>query len=289
MADVDHVYLNGELVPRDEARISPFDRGFLYGDGFFETTRIVGGGAVFLKRHLSRLAGSCADAGFGRPLETARLADGVAELIAANGVVDGYLRITVSRGLYAGGLTKLETDAPTVLAEARPMDLPPLDAPEPIVLRRSAYRRDEHSPIVRHKSLSYQLNILALAEARANGADEVYFLNGLGHLTEGAITNLFFVRGGAVCTADAACGLLPGVTRQVVLELCEREGIPAHTGAYSEEDLLSADEVFCTNSLRGVVEVRVILGSPDVVPPGGPLTARLQAAYASRVRGGRCV
>lgn len=288
MANADSVYLNGELVPKAQALISPFDRGFLYGDGFFETTRITGGAAVFLERHLRRLAGSCAEAGFGRPLDTPALADGVRALVAANDVEEGYLRITVSRGPHAGGLAKLATDAPTVLIEARPMDLPPLDAPAPIVLRRSAHLRDEHSPIVRHKSLSYQHNILALAEARAAGADEVYFLNGLGHLTEGAITNLFFVRAGTVCTADVVCGLLPGVTRDVVLEICESESIGACTGVYTEQDLLSADEVFCTNSLRGVVGVRLILGSPDVVPPGGPLTARLQGAYAARVReGGR--
>jgi branched-subunit amino acid aminotransferase/4-amino-4-deoxychorismate lyase len=284
MNSADRVYLNGELLPRQAARISPFDRGFLYGDGFFETTRIEAGVPVFLDRHLRRMAASCAETGFGGALDVESIADGVRALVAANGVQAGYLRVTVSRGAYAGSLVALESEAPTIFAEARPMALPPLDAPAPVALIRSAYRRDERSPVVRHKSLSYQLNVLALAEGRKAGADEVYFLNAAGHLAEGAVTNLFFVHGGAVFTPDVACGLLPGVTRQVVLEVCAEEGVPAETGCYSEPELLAADEAFCTNSLRGVVGVRAILGSPGVVPPGGPVLARLQGAYAARVR-----
>lgn len=288
MTSADRVYLNGELVPRHAARISPFDRGFLYGDGFFETTRVEAGVPVFLDRHLRRMAASCALTGFGAgpagDLDVQSIADGVRALIAANGVREGYLRVTVSRGAYSGGLAKLETEAPTVFAEARPMELPPLDAPAPIAIVRSAFRRDERSPIVRHKSLSYQLNVLALAEGRKAGADEVYFLNAAGRLTEGAITNLFFARGGRAFTPDVACGLLPGVTREVVLEVCAEEGVVTETGCYAESELLAADEVFCTNSLRGVVGVRAILGSPDVTPPGGPVLARIQRAYAGRVR-----
>ncbi len=284
MSNADRVYLNGDLVPREAARISPFDRGFLYGDGFFETTRIEGGVAIFLDRHLRRIAASCAETGFGADLDTAAIGEGVRALIAANGVSMGYLRITVSRGVHAGALTRLQADAPTVFAEARPMELPPLDGPAPITITRSPYRRDEHSPIVRHKSLSYQLNVLALAEGRAAGADEVYFLNGAGELAEGAITNLFWVRGGVVSTPHVACGLLPGVTREVVLELCVEQGIPSEVGRYAEADLLGAEDVFCTNSLRGLVGVSRILGDPQVAPPGGPVLARLQTAYAVRVR-----
>jgi len=287
MNSADRVYLNGELVPRLAARISPFDRGFLYGDGFFETTRIEAGAPVFLGRHLRRLAASCAATGFGTDLDTEGIADGVRGLIAANGVRTGYLRITVSRGAYAGGLTHLEAEAPTVFAEARPMELPPLDGTAPISIIRSAYRRDERSPIVRHKSLSYQLNVFALAEGRAAGADEVYFLNAAGRLAEGAITNLFFVRGGSVFTPDLACGLLPGITREVVLEVCAEEGIAARVGCYGEADLLSAEEVFCTNSLRGVIPVGRVLGSPEVTVPGGPIVPRLQRAYAAPVRAER--
>jgi branched-chain amino acid aminotransferase len=284
MQSAERVYLNGELVPRDAARVSAFDRGFLYGDGFFETTRIEGGAAVFLDRHLRRMAASCLETGFGRAPDAGALTEGVRALIAANGVRTGYLRISVSRGPYDGHLTRLQADVLTVLAEARTAELAPLDGAAPISVVRSAYGRDQRSPIVRHKSLSYQLNVLALTEGRAAGADEVYFLNTAGELAEGAISNLFFVRDGTVRTPAVTCGLLPGVTRQVVLELCEAEGVPSEVGRYGEQDLLAAEEAFCTNSLRGLMPVARILGEPARTVPGGPLLGRLQRAYAARAR-----
>jgi branched-subunit amino acid aminotransferase/4-amino-4-deoxychorismate lyase len=277
------VYLNGRLVARDEARISPLDRGFLYGDGFFETTRIAGGAALFLKRHLDRLAASCREAGFGREVDVGELSDAARRLTAENGAGEGYLRITVSRGPYGGRLAELEAAEPTVFIEARPMDLPPLDGAPPITLARSPCRRDETSPLIAHKSLSYGANVLALAEGRGRGADEVYFLNSRGHLTEGAISNLFLVRGGVVRTPDAACGLLPGITRAVVLELCAEQGIPAETGQYAEADLAEAEEAFCTNSLRGLMRVGRVLDLPGA-SFGGELTRRLAQLYAERAR-----
>jgi len=160
------------------------------------------------------------------------------------------------------------------------MRLAPLGEPPSFVLARSPYRRNEHSAVVRHKSLSYQGNVLALAEGRRRGADEVFFLNSRGHLAECAITNLFFVARGIVCTPDVECGLLPGITRQVVLEICEDRGLPAEVGVYEERDLRAADEVFCTNSLRGVVAVEKILDYPGRRPGVHDVTARLQRAYA---------
>ena len=274
------VYLNGRIVRRDEARVSPFDRGFLYGDGFFETTRIIKGVPLFLDRHLARVASSCRETGFGCELDVGGLSAGVRQLIEANRVQEGYLRVTVSRGLHGGDLSALPAQAPTVFAEARPMALSPLDAPPSLVLARSPYRRDERSPVVRHKSLSYQLNVLALAEARRRGADELFFLNTKGQLTEGATANLFFVTGGVVRTPDVSCGLLPGITRQVVLELCVEAAVPTGAGFYGEDDLRAADEVFCTNSLRGLMSVARILDYPEKAFAACPVTSRLRARYA---------
>jgi branched-subunit amino acid aminotransferase/4-amino-4-deoxychorismate lyase len=289
MAPPDHtsrppfVYLNGNVIGRDEARVSPFDRGFLYGDGFFETTRIVAGAPLLLDRHLRRLRDSCCAAGFGDGPDTADLAAGVDAVTAANAISEGYLRITVTRGEHTGRLAELRATEPTVFAEARPMDLPPLDRVPPIRLLRSRYSRNEDSPIVRHKSLSYQGNVLALAEARQAGADEVYFLDSHGRLTEGATTNLFLVRQGIACTPEVECALLPGVTREVVLELCRANDIPAETGRYSEDDLLEADEVFCTNGLRGIIPVSALIDHPEVTLSQRTITGRLQDLYAAFV------
>jgi branched-chain amino acid aminotransferase len=279
----DEVYLNGELVPRAEARISPFDRGFLYGDGLFETVRVVNGIPFRLGRHLERMNRSCAALGWGRQLDSERLRAATEELIERNAVAVGYLRITASRGPLAGKLTDLEAASPTVLIDAHAMDLPPLDSPPDYVLAGSPHRAEPASLLVRHKTLSYQAYLLALAEGRAKGADEVYFLNSCGHLTEGATVNLFFVRSGTVCTPDEGCGLLPGVTREAVMELCEAQGIPLSTGEFTPEELMQAEEAFCTNSLRGVVRVSRLLGPPDTEFGRGPVTVALQSAYAALV------
>ncbi len=280
----DFVLLNGEVLPAAEARISPRDRGFLYGDGFFETMRVMSGEPFLLDRHLRRLNDSCQSCGWGGDLDRAKLRSGIAELIDRSGVRTGYLRVTVSRGLHAGGLTRLRADAPTIFADLKTMDLPPLDDPPAVTLKKSGYTKSSNSPVVRHKSISYQYNVLALAEARELGADEVFFLNEHGHLTEGAISNVFFVRDGTVYTPAISCGLLPGITREVVCELCQDAGLSIHEGEYPEGELCNADEVMCTNSLKGIMAVREILDCPDAKLFRGPITAELQKLYAETVR-----
>ena len=280
MGSADRVWLNGEIVEGPDAAIAPRDRGFLYGDGFFETTRILNGHALFLDLHLARLAASCRETGFGWEPDSEEMAAAVAGLVAANRAADGYLRISVSRGVHSGALTELAAGSPTTFIETRSMSLAPLHAAPPVLLARSTWRRNERSPLVRHKCLSYMENVLALADARRRGADEVYFLNSQDLLTEGAITNLFWVKDGEVYTPAVRCGLLPGVTRGVVLDLCERLGMPACQGEFPEPALACADEAFCTNSLRGIVAVRGLLEWPEAPLAEGPATNRLRQAYA---------
>jgi len=245
----DCVYLNGCVVPRSEARISVSDRGFLYGDGFFETMRIVGGRPFRLEAHLERMRQSCLAAGWGGAPDDREIREAVEALVRANGVREGYLRITVSRGEHRGALTDLEAREPTVLVDAHAMELPPLESPPPFTLAR-----------------------------------EVYFVNTRGLLAEGAISNLFLVWDGVVGTPDVRCGLLPGITREAVREICADAGIPLETGEYPEGELGTADEVFCTNSLRGIVAVERIVDTPPRDFTAHPLTARLQGLYAALVR-----
>ncbi len=282
MSSEEWVHLNGTLVGRDRARVSALDRGFLYGDGFFETMRVLSGRSLFIERHLARLAGACRDGGFGTWPGAADLAARCDELIGANDVTDGYLRLTVSRGALAGSLADLQAEEPTVLVCARPMELPGPGALPEVVLARSGYRVNEHSPTVGYKSLSYQANVLALSEARREGADEVYFLNGAGRLAECATSNLFFVRDGCVCTPADDCGLLPGIARSLALEICSAVGIPFRLGRFDEDDVAFADEVFCTNSLRGVMAVRAFAHWPERRLGERPVTVRLNRAYWRR-------
>jgi branched-subunit amino acid aminotransferase/4-amino-4-deoxychorismate lyase len=285
MSDATKVYLDGRIIAARKALVSHSDRGFLYGDGFFETTRVVGGVPLLLDQHLLRLAGSCREAGFGDCVDADAIADGTRRLIEANGVREGRLRITLSRGSGMEGLAAEPAARPTVLIQAQAMDLPSLDVRYAVTLVVSHYRINERSPIVRHKSLSYQANLLALAEARRDGADEVILFNSRGEVAEGAVSNLFFVRDGTVCTPEVTCGILPGITRQVVLDLSRRAGIPCEEGAYGREALLSADEVFCTNSLRGLMVAERILNLPDLDLSGCAVTGRLRREYAGFVAG----
>ena len=279
----EYVYLNGRMLLKQQARVSPLDRGFLYGDGFFETMRVFGGVPFLIHEHLLRLRASCEETGWGAPPSIAELQKAAAALIEESKLTDCYLRVTVSRGKGYRELTRLEADEPLVLIEARRAPLPALDSLPEVVLARSPYRRNEHSPVVRHKSLSYQFNLLSLAEGRRAGADEVYFLNSRGLLTEGATTNLFFVRQGKVFTPDVLCGLLPGITRKAVIQVCDAEHIPLEIGEYAEDSLKEADEVFCTNSLKGVMAVNRILNWPEK-RLSKDLTTCIQAWYAERVR-----
>jgi branched-subunit amino acid aminotransferase/4-amino-4-deoxychorismate lyase len=271
------VYLNGRILSSDGGRISPLDRGLLYGDGFFETVRIEGGAPQRIERHLERLKASCCTAGFGDCVEFAAMKNGAEELIAANGVRRGRLRITLTRGVLPGVGTG-PAESPTVLMQAGQMDLPPLGEAEPIVLAVSPWRTNERSPIVALKRIGYQANLLALAEARDRGADEALMLNSVGQIAEGCISNIFLVQGGRVLTPALDCGLLPGIMRSIVLEACRAEGIQAEEGAYTIDSLQAADEIFCTNALRGIMPVKRVLIDPEWERAARPVTAQLQRA-----------
>jgi len=274
------VYLSGELICRSKALLPAFDRGFLYGDGFFETTRINNGKAMALGRHLNRLLRSCAAAEWPRKPCKQEIHNAVSKLVDKNRVELGYLRITVSRGLHEGSLAAEGKSTPTVLIEARPMDLPPLNCNPPFKLFRSPYRKNECSPTAGLKSLSYQGNLLALAEARSRGADEVYFLNTAGYLAEGAITNLFWIRDGQLFTPAIECGILPGITREIILEIASYNELTCNVGSYTESELSGAHEVFCTNSLRGILPVRnVTTDTGETAWNDWPVTRRLAELY----------
>lgn len=280
----DYVCVNDSVVKRREARIPAMDRGFLFGDGFFETTRIVGGTPFRLARHLERMSAACHETGWEWVPQPGRLGESVQRLIRRNEVEEGYLRISVSRGLHDGPLTELRATDPTVLIDAHPMDLAPLDSASPITLARAPWRRNESSPVSSMKSLSYQDSLLALARGRGRGAEEVYFLNGRDEVAEGSISNIFFVSDGTVLTPQPDCGLLPGIGREAVLEICHSQDIPHRSGRYAESELLEAEEIFCTNSLRGVMPVERVIEEGGRTLGERPLTARLQRLFAALVR-----
>lgn len=204
--------LNGQVMPAAEARIDPADRGFLLGDGLFETMAIRGGGVRFLDRHLARLADGCRVIGMPVP-DTAEAA--IAQLLQASPTEAGSLRLTWSRGPGPRGLMPPQDLTPTLLITVTP-GTPPC-GPIHLMTARTV-RRNEQSPTARIKCLSYLDNVLARQEAATKGADDALLLNSQGRVAETTIANLHLFLDGVWVTPPVSEGALPGVMRAALLE-----------------------------------------------------------------------
>ncbi len=277
------VYLNGEFVERERATVSAFDRGFLYGDGLFETVRAVGGVPFMLAEHLARMAGSADALGIAMP-DTGAVAAAIGRLIELNALTDAYVRITLSRGEHTGALAPDEPPEPTLLIEARKLHPYPAEMYERganVVVAESV--RHSGSAVSRHKTTSYVACILARREAKERGADEAILLDRDGHVAEGATSNVFCVRDGRLLTPPLDLNILPGVTRATVIKLAGEVGIEVEEARFDAAALASADEVFLTNSLMGVMPVGSV-GGEQLGPTPGAVTAALMRDYEELVR-----
>ena len=279
----DLMYVNGQITQPPQARISVLDRGFLYGDALFETMRAYGGKVFLLDRHLARLAASAQFLGFdlGRipePLEAA-----VLRTLAESQLADAYVRLTVSRGT-SRGLIPAPGDSPNVIIEVRPF------APYPARLYEhgaeliiSRYRRDESSPLSNQKTTNYLLAILAKQEAVAARADDALLLNSAGNVAEATVANIFMVENGSVTTPPTAAGILPGITRTVVIDLCHGLGLPCAERDITPTQLLSADEVLLTNTLMEILPIRRIGDSRVTDGAPGHVTRLLSEEFSRLV------
>ena len=280
------IHVNGHLVRADAPAVTALDRGFLYGDGLFETVRAYGGRPFLLDEHLARLAGSAAELRVAERLDTEPVARGVAELLDANGLAeaDAYIRITLTRGIHTGALTLEPAAEPTVAIIARPLHLPPPERYERgVALVTASARRNADSTLPRHKTLNYLESLLAKTEAKQAGADDALLLNTRGEIAEAASSNLFIVRDGALATPPIEAAILPGITRRQVLRIARELGIAAAERPIPPDELLAADEVFLTNAIVEVLPVRALDGHPIGDGRPGPLTRRLHAAYRDAV------
>lgn len=278
------VYLNGKLLPSSQAWLSPFDHGFLYGYGLFETMRAYSGRVFRLAQHLDRLKRSVAFMGLTEKLAHYDLARAVSDTIQANHLSDARVRLTVSAGPGEVVPDPDRCGEPTVFVIARPYT--PLSHQ---VYERgfraclSSLRRDSLSPLSRLKSCSYLLSVLARREAELAGADEALLLNEKGELTEGSISNLFIVSGGMVLTPSLEGGILPGITRETVLELASSLGTKVLERRLVPGDLFQAEEAFLTNSLLEIMPLTMVDSKPVGSGHPGPLTRKLMSAYRQLV------
>lgn len=272
------VYVNGAFVKKDEATVSVFDHGFVYGDGIFEGLQAVNGGVFKLDGHLARLYRSARYMGFEIPLAPGAFADAVLETARRNDLRDGYLRPIVSRGAGPMGIRHMDKlGRPTVVIVAQHEDVNARgDMLERGITAHVVSLRRIPSECLdsRVKSCNYINNVLAYLEAKHAGADTAVMLDVHGHVAEGYGSNLFCVRAGVVMT-PALGNVLEGITRETVLEICTAQGIPSRESVLTVYDLVTADEVFETATLAEITPIVSIDGRRVGDGRVGPTTRRL--------------
>jgi len=270
-------FLNGRLLPEEQAVVSVLDRGFLYGDGLFETIRVSRGAPFRWRDHLERLEAGARLLRLAIPCPADELRARVDQLISANQMPEALLRLTISRGVGPRGYSPKGADRPTLAMTLHPA--PELNAQSPPLWRvvTSSFRLPSDEQLARFKTCNKLPQIMARAEAEGAGADEALLLNTNGHVVEASTSNLFWIAGNTFCTPPLTSGILAGVTRIVVLELCRKLGWPAREAAIAPAELLRAQAIFLSLSSWGVVEVTALDGRPVA---RSPLVPRLQAAYA---------
>ena len=275
------VWLGGAVVDGAEARVSVFDRGFLYGDSVYEVTRTVRGAPLFLAEHLARLEGSAAALGIAAP-SRARCEGAVSAALAALGE-EAYLRLVLSRGAGDIGLDPACADEPLLLVIAKPLRLPEARLyAEGATLASVPFRRNGPGGVPPEvKSGNYLPSVLAMAEVHRRGAYEGLMSDGEGRVSEGASSNLWFVSGGRVRTPPA--GVLIGVTREAVRAILRERGVPCEEADVTLQEAAAADEAFLTSSVRGVMPVVGIDEKPVGGGRPGPLTRALLGWYGERI------
>jgi branched-chain amino acid aminotransferase len=274
------VHINGQFVPGDQAAISVFDHGFLYGDGVFDTSFARHGWIFKLDEHLARLELSLRAVALELPLTTAQIRAAIIETAARNGHRDAYIKVVATRGVSTEPLMDPRNCTPTIVIFARPyLSLAGAEVKaRGLVTKLTSLRRVDHTAIdPRIKSLNYLNLVMARLEAFASGCDEALIVDTDGGVCEAPGYNVFAVIGGTVVTPDR--GILEGVTRSTVFELCADLGIPARIGRIAPYDLFTADEAFLSSTAGGLVPVVKVDGRPVGTGKPGPVLARIDARY----------
>lgn len=269
-------FLNGQIVPEEKAVVPVLDRGFLYGDGLFETMLVRDRIPFRWAQHLQRLQLGAQFLKLKLPYSVVELRGFVDELVAANRCPDALLRLTLSRGVGPRGYSPAGADHPTFV-----MSLHPLPAPTPGPaptwrLITASFRLPAGERLAQFKTCNKLPQILARAEADAAGVEEALLLNTDGFVVEASSSNLFWIAESGICTPPLASGILAGVTRAVVEELCEGLRLPIRETTITRDKLLETDGVFLSLSSVGIAEA-VSLDQREL--RRSPLTSQIQAAY----------
>jgi aminodeoxychorismate lyase len=262
-----NVFLNGQFVPEARAVVRVNDRGFMYGDGLFETMRVCDGRPFRLAQHLERLTRGADFLKIKCPFTPKELEGFAGQLIGQNQMTDAVLRLTLTRGPGERGYTPQSDSRPTVVMTLHAA--PPMDVKNPVRWRliASSYRIPAGDPLSSFKTLNKLAHVMARLEAVEKGADEALLVNTNGEVAETASGNLFWIHHEKICTVPAGCGALPGITRAVVLEICRTLGLPTNKRVIKPGALRNSEGIFITQSALGIVPVATLDGEPVAPSP----------------------
>jgi branched-chain amino acid aminotransferase len=278
-------WLDGTIVSDDQAKVSVFDHGLLYGDGIFEGIRFYQYRAFRLDTHLQRLQHSAMAIGLTLPYSVRELEAAIHEVIRAFREPDGYLRLVVTRGKGSLGVNPNSCKRGTAFIVADKLSFVDpqvkLHGAKLIIAATRRLPPDGLDPRV--KSLNYLNHVLARMEANRANADEAILLNANGHVSEGTTDNVFVVRNNVLLTPPVTDGALDGVTRGVIMELAGELGLVSAESTLSAYDLYTAEECFLTGTAMEMIPVREIDGRVLPACPG-PVFQKLQTAFVERIR-----
>jgi branched-chain amino acid aminotransferase len=280
------IYINGKYFSRDDAKISVFDHGLLYGDGVFEGMRIYSGKVFRLHEHMVRLYESALAIGLAIPITPDQMSSATKDAVAKNGLSDGYIRLVVTRGAGPLGLDPGRCKDPQVIIIVDTIALYPAEMYENglELVTASTIRNHPAALSPRIKSLNYLNNIMAKMEGLRAGCVEAVMLNHKGEVAECTGDNLFIIKNGVLKTPPIDAGILEGITRNAVLDCARGEGIPTEESPMTRHDIFVADECFLTGSAAEVIPATKLDGRTIGSGKPGPITKQLKKRFEALVR-----
>jgi len=281
------IHMNGKLVPKEQAVVSVFDHGLLYGDGVFEGIRVYCGKVFLLDQHIKRLYEGARAIRLAIPVSEQELTTAVEETVAANGLQDGYVRLVITRGAGSLGLDIQQTSNPQVIIIADTISLYPPELYEQglKLITASTIRNHPQALSPQVKSLNYLNNILAKIEGTDADCLEALMMNHKGEVAECTGDNIFIVKNGILKTPSTDAGILEGITRNAVIQLAQQAGLDIKEVTLTRNDIYVADECFLTGSAAEVIAAVSLDGRQIGDGKPGPITKNLKKRFEMLTRG----